>query len=72
MEKIIQIIPCENWWVEYDYEGKTCYNPIVCIALYDTGDISYLDVDTTGIFSDPAESANFVQILYSRQDLSRI
>lgn len=56
--KPIQVIPANGWFAYYKLDdGPLEKSRIVCIALYDDGDIHFMDVDDSG-FIDKIDSAH--------------
>ena len=65
--KIINIIPAPFpvLAVYRDDGGEEFEKPIYLIAIYDTGDVAFLEPDPDGLFTVPDSTLNFVRYSFT-------
>lgn len=70
--KVISIMPADGWYAIYREEGEkpgTYPVKIVCVALYDDGDIRFMEADDDGTIDNLA--GNCVGVKYEAPDGKR-
>ena len=72
--RIITIIPADGWF-SYYREGKSAAgeevlsrSKVLCLALFDDGDIAFMDTDGNGWVEVAAETSNFAHVKYEGED----
>lgn len=72
--RVIQIIPADGWF-SYYHEGKNkagvetySRSKVLCLALFDDGEIAFMDTDGGGWIEIAAETSNFAHVRYEGED----
>lgn len=67
--KVIQLIPAQGWFIRYrEEDGSITRSPAVCIALFNDGDMQFMDTDSGGFIDTCVDVSNFVSVEHEDYD----